>query len=200
MTDLVGLVGIGIGAFAATDIDDLFVLMLFFSQPKFTPSQVILGQYLGIGLLIALSALAAFIALIVPPFVIGMMGLLPLAIGIKKLLELIKKEDDYAPKSLDNINKRTTYLRFLTVAAVTFSNGGDNIGVYVPLFARSSTIGEVAILALVFLVITGVWCALGYYLVRHRPLAKRFSLIGRILLPFVLIGLGIFILVDAFLI
>jgi cadmium resistance protein CadD (predicted permease) len=194
--DFLGLLGIGVAAFAATDIDDLFVLMLFFSNAAYRPRQVILGQYLGIGALIAMGVLGALIALVVPPMIIGLMGLLPIAIGIKKLLDLRKHVDDDLPKNLQS--NRASYLRFLTVAGVTVANGGDNIGVYVPLFARSSTLGEIIMLVGIFLAVTAVWCASAYYLVNHRLIATRLSRVGHIVLPFVFIGLGIYILADAF--
>jgi cadmium resistance protein CadD (predicted permease) len=47
--------------------------------------------------------------------------------------------------------KNKSYLSFLPVAAVTFSNGGDNIGVYIPLFSKYNTISEITALAAVFI-------------------------------------------------
>ena len=195
--DFLGIVGIGVAAFAATDVDDLFVLMLFFSNAAYKARQVIIGQYLGIGALVAVGIVGSLIALVVPPMIVGLMGLLPIAIGIKKLLDLRKHQGGEIPKNLQN--GRSSYLGFLTVAGVTVANGGDNIGVYVPLFASSSTLTEIITLVVIFLAVTAVWCALAYYLVNHRVIATRLSRVGHIVLPFVLIGLGIYILADAFL-
>lgn len=197
MVDVVGLVGIGIAAFAATDIDDLFVLILFFSHPNFTARQVVLGQYLGIASLIAASAVASLVSLVIPAAFVGLMGVIPIAIGIKKLVETRKPNDDEDQTKVQTTRASASYLRFLTVAAITIANGGDNIGVYVPLFA-SGGLGDMAILIAIFLAITGVWCAMGYYLAKHRVVASRFSRLAGIVLPFVLIMLGVFILLDAF--
>lgn len=84
------------------------------------------------------------------------------------------------------------------MTGVTVAKGGDNIGVYVPLFAKSNTLSEVTMLVAIFLAVTAVWCTFAYYLVNHRLVANRLSHIGHIILPFVLIGLGIYILADAF--
>jgi cadmium resistance protein CadD (predicted permease) len=46
MADFLSLVGLGITAFAATNIDDIFVLMMFFSALGFPTRHVVLGQYL----------------------------------------------------------------------------------------------------------------------------------------------------------
>lgn len=195
--DFLAIIGIGVAAFAATDIDDLFVLMLFFSYPTYKAPQVIIGQYLGIGVLVSVGIVGSLIALVVPATIVGLMGLLPITIGIKKLIDLRKHEDNEMPKNLQS--NRSSYLRFLTVAGVTIANGGDNIGIYVPLFASSSTLAEIITLVAIFLAVTAVWCALAYYLVNHRLIATRLRRVGHIVLPFVLIGLGAYILADAFL-
>jgi cadmium resistance protein CadD (predicted permease) len=58
MTDIMSVIAIGVAAFAATNIDDIFVLMMLFSSSlTFPVRQVVLGQYIGIGLLVAISAL-----------------------------------------------------------------------------------------------------------------------------------------------
>jgi cadmium resistance protein CadD (predicted permease) len=95
----------------------------------------VLGQYIGIGLLIAISALDSLIALVVPTYIIGLMGIIPIAIGIKNLVE-IRKKNKSASRQVVQDKKNRSSLSFLAVAAVTFSNGGDNIGVYVPLFSK----------------------------------------------------------------
>jgi cadmium resistance protein CadD (predicted permease) len=57
-------------AFAATDIDDLFLLMIFYSSQSFPARQVTLGQFIGIGVLVAISVLGSLIALVIPIYVI----------------------------------------------------------------------------------------------------------------------------------
>ncbi len=62
MADIPGLIAIGISGFAATNIDDIFVLMMFFSYSSMTfpIKQIVVGQYIGIGLLVAISAIGFF--------------------------------------------------------------------------------------------------------------------------------------------
>ena len=182
-------------AFAATDIDDLFLLMIFFSSRTFPPRQVALGQFVGIGLLVAVSILGSLIALVVPIYVIGLLGLVPIAIGIKEIIEI--RNNDTSTQTLPKKNK--SYLAFLTVTAVTVSNGGDNIGVYVPLFSKYNTLDQIIMFTSVFIAMTAVWCIAAYYLVNHPLLASRIRHTGNIIMPFVLIGLGIYILTESFL-
>ncbi len=197
MIDIVGLVAIGIAAFAATNIDDIFVLMIFFSSLGFPIRNIILGQYLGIGLLIAISIVGSLISLVVPTHVIGLMGIVPIIIGIKNLIEIRRKNNSSAGQLVKNKRNRS-YLSFLSVTAVTFTNGGDNIGVYVPLFSKYNMEAQISGLIVVFMIMTAIWCMVAYYFVNHPLIASQIRRIGNIVLPFVLIGLGIFILAESF--
>jgi cadmium resistance protein CadD (predicted permease) len=47
--DFLAIIGIGVAAFAATDIDDLFVLMLFFSYPTYKAPKSLLDNILELG-------------------------------------------------------------------------------------------------------------------------------------------------------
>jgi cadmium resistance protein CadD (predicted permease) len=78
MTDTVGLIAIGVSAFAAASIDDMF-----FSSLTFPVRQVILGQYIGIGLLVSISALGSLISLVIPTYIIDLLGIAPIVIGVR---------------------------------------------------------------------------------------------------------------------
>ena len=199
MTDIPGLIAIGVAAFAATNIDDIFVLMMFFSfssSMNFPVKQVVLGQYIGIGLLVAISALGSFISLAVPTYIIALLGIVPIIIGVKKLVVFRKKNESNSKQAVQD--KKKNNLAFAAVAAMTFSNGGDNIGVYTPLFAKYNSLSQITALATIFIAMTAVWCITAYYLVNHPLIASKIRRIGHIILPFILIGLGIYILTESF--
>jgi cadmium resistance protein CadD (predicted permease) len=69
--EFLNLLGVAIGAFVATNIDDTFILILLFSTPGLLAQNVIIGQFVGIVLLVLISSLAALLALAIPPFGIG---------------------------------------------------------------------------------------------------------------------------------
>jgi len=196
MSDFFSLFGIGIPAFIATNIDDTFILILLFSCLSFQTRHIIVGQFLGIGVLIMISVLGALIALVLPAFFISLMGLIPIAIGIKRLVELRERNRIPGNSKTFQDDKRQGLIPFLTVSGVTISNGGDDIGVFTPLFAKYNTVGEVATLVTIFMVMTLVWCIVTYYFVNHPLIATRIQRFGNIITPFVLIGLGLYILAD----
>jgi cadmium resistance protein CadD (predicted permease) len=137
--------------------------------------------------------LGALAVLVVPPEIIGLIGSLPIAIGIKKLIDLRQPDES---EEIQSLQSRSS-LRFLAVAGVTFANGGDNIGVYTPVFA-TRTPAEIITLVVVFMVMVAAWCAAGYFLVNHSFAGVYIRRAGRVLLPFVLIALGVFIMLEAF--
>jgi cadmium resistance protein CadD (predicted permease) len=199
MENFFGTVGIGATAFVATNIDDLLILIAFFANSRYPLRQIVLGQYAGIGVLLALGIVGSLITVIVPNNLIGLIGIFPIVIGIKELLELLKNGDNEKSAKQLSQSRLTEYLPFLTVAAVTFS-GGEEIGVYTSVFAIYHAISEITLILLVVIVLTGLWCAVAHHLVNHPLIASRVKLIGTAALPFVLIGLGLYILAEAFLI
>jgi cadmium resistance protein CadD (predicted permease) len=199
--DFPGLVGVGVAAFVSTNIDDLFILMIFFATPRFSFYQIVLGQYVGMGSLIGVSLAGSLITLVLPRNLIGLIGLFPIVIGVKELLESHTKGDEKDDEKLANnlLQSKKTRLHFLTVAAITFS-GGEEIGIYTTLFAINNEAGAIIILISVVMTLTAFWCFLANYLVKHSFPADIFRSIGSRVLPYVLIGLGIYILIEAFLI
>jgi cadmium resistance protein CadD (predicted permease) len=81
---------------------------------------------------------------------------------------------------------------------VTFS-GGEEIGIYASVFAINNEASEIVVIISLVMGLTGVWCGVASYLVNHSFLADRFRRIAKRILPFVLIGLGLYIMAEAFL-
>ena len=84
------------------------------------------------------------------------------------------------------------------MAAITLSNVGDDIGAFTPLFAKYNTASEVSFTVILFMIMTIVWCVVTYYFSRHPIVVSRVSPVSKIITPFALIGLGIYIIFDSF--
>ena len=83
--------------------------MIFFSSLAYPVRQIVLGQYIGIGSLVAIGVLGSLIALVVPTYVIGLLGIVPIAIGIKNLIE-IRKKDKSITRQVVQHEKNKSYL------------------------------------------------------------------------------------------
>ena len=183
-------VSLGIGglAFVGTNIDNTLVLVAFFADPRYAPRKIVLGQYLGMAGLISASIIAAVLAAAVPTRYVGLCGLIPIGMGIAQLWFGAPQG---TPALAVGANRPASILE---VAAVTISNGGDNLATYVPLFS-GETASVVTSLAVLFLLLNAVACASACWLVRNPTVGAPLRLYGARMLPWVLIGLGIYILV-----
>jgi cadmium resistance protein CadD (predicted permease) len=188
------LLTVSVSAFLATNLDDFFLLAAFFSSKAFSNHSVVLGQYLGICTLILVSIIASFVNLIVPSSLISLLGFLPILIGIKNLVDIKNNHQEYYKETESFYKENGEVNPAMKVAMVTIANGGDNLGVYIPLMASVST-GDTLGITVIFLILTGIWCFIGYKLVNNRFMGRRILTYGHLILPFVLIGIGMIILV-----
>ncbi|GII55399.1 hypothetical protein Pth03_37880 [Planotetraspora thailandica] len=189
-----GIIGQATGLFAVTNVDDILILALFFAQGighYGAATRIVSGQYLGfLGILVAALA-AGFGATFLPEWIIPYLGLLPLALGLRAAWQVWRNHRSDA----DPVEETRGGPKILEVAAVTFANGGDNIGVYVPVFATAG-IGPTSVYVVVFLALVAVWCMAGRFFATRPIVAMALSRWGHILVPLVLIGIGALILVE----
>ena len=181
-------------AFASTNIDDIFLLTLFFGNKKFKGKEIIAGQFLGIRSLIAISLIGSLVGLFIDPMYIGLLGFVPIYLGLKALWAMMKNkgEEDRPEHPTTKQSKNNV----LTVAGVTVANGGDNIGIYIPLFATLSWVDK-TFMVIVFLFMTFVWCLTAKYFTKHPYVAKSVDKYGHIVTPIVLVLLGIYIIYES---
>ncbi|MBC5796224.1 cadmium resistance transporter [Sphaerospermopsis sp. LEGE 00249] len=202
MSGVITAISTGAAAFSATNIDDLVILTLFFSQVnvKFRKWHIILGQYAGFTALVMVSLPGFFGGLILPRPWIGLFGLIPIIIGIKTLLNSEDEEseevDTNTETSHESLLAKFFNVQTYSVAAITFANGTDNISIYVPIFASSNWQSLLLILGVFFLSV-GLLCYVAYKLTHNQAIAHLFTQYGHRFMPYVLIGLGTFVFIDS---
>jgi cadmium resistance protein CadD (predicted permease) len=192
---LLGTVGAAVVLFSATNIDDLFILIGFFSDRRMKALDVAAGQALGIAALVLVSLAAAKLSLLLPMPLVGLLGFVPIALGIRHLARKEENDADEQAAS-DRVDRSSNWGQILAVAVVTIANGGDNIGVYTPVFATRSP-AELGVMILVFGVMTVLWCLASHWLVNHRSVGNTVRRFGLLLLPYSLIAVGVWVLYEA---
>jgi cadmium resistance transport/sequestration family protein len=195
MNELMTTLLVGISAFIATNLDDIVILLLLFSQINsvFRRRHIIAGQYLGFTILFIASLPGLFGGLIIPLNWIGLLGLVPISMGINSL---INQEEDkntdvtVASAEYSDINTASIFnLQTYSVAAITVANGSDNISVYIPLFA-SSSFTDFLIIMIIFLALIAVLCYLADKFTNQTKIANILNKYFNYILPIVLIILG----------
>ncbi|MBJ7357800.1 cadmium resistance transporter [Nocardioides sp.] len=181
-----------VGLFLVTNIDDIIVLSLFFARgagQRGTTAKIVAGQYLGFGgILLASVAVTLGAGLFLPDDAIPYFGLIPLLLGLYAAWQVWRNGDDDETMAERPVSA-------LLVAAVTFANGGDNIGVYVPVFLSVDT-GALISYCVVFLTLVVVLVLTAKFVATRKPIADVLERWEHILFPLVLIGLGLVILTE----
>jgi hypothetical protein len=129
MTAVVNVLAASVTTFAATNLDDIFLLTVLFAR-RVPTRRIVAGQFLGFAAIVMVSfALLLGVSVTIPQVWIRILGILPLTIGVRQLVHLHKFKVTAA--------ERVGSFSVLSIAAITFANGADNIGVYVPFFVAS---------------------------------------------------------------
>lgn len=188
----VGTIATAVGMFVGTNIDDIIVLTVLFLAARASgrprPWQIWCGQYAGIAVLVLVSVLAALGLTVVPDSWVGLLGLVPLALGVRGLVAAIRANDDGA--------KPTVASGLISVAGVTIANGADNISVYTPVF-RTIGVGPTVVTIGVFAVGVALWCLAGSWLGSHKKVIEIVERYGQWLVPAVFIAIGGLIVIES---
>ena len=181
--------------YSGTAVDLLIILMLFFAKRKSRKDiiNIYLGQFLGSVSLILLSLLFAFVLNYIPSKeILGLLGLIPIFLGLKVLL---LGDSDGEAIAKDGLRKDDKNLIFL-VAMITFAScGADNIGVFVPYFITLN-LANLIVALLTFLVMIYLLVFSAQKLAQVPSVGETLEKYSRWFIAVVYLGLGIYILIE----
>ena len=181
--------------YSGTAVDLLIILMLFFAKRKSRKDiiNIYLGQFLGSVSLILLSLLFAFVLNYIPSKeILGLLGLIPIFLGLKVLL---LGDSDGEAIAKDGLRKDNKNLIFL-VAMITFAScGADNIGIFVPYFITLN-LADLIVALLTFLVMIYLLVFSAQKLAQVPSVGETLEKYSRWFIAVVYLGLGMYILIE----
>ena len=180
--------------FVSTSIDYLIILIILYSEGKNRQrsGRILAGQYLGLSVLVLVSLLAAFAFHLIPEdWVVGLLGLVPLFLGIRAA---VHKENEESEEEVLSSSHRYGSL-VASVAALTIASGGDNLGIYIPYFATLAP-AEIGLVIAIFAMLTLLLNYVSMRAARLRLVGDTIERYERIIVPFVFIALGIYIMAE----
>ena len=181
--------------YSGTAVDLLIILMLFFAKRKSRKDiiNIYLGQFLGSVSLILISLLFAFVLNYIPSKeILGLLGLIPIFLGLKVLL---LGDSDGEAIAKDGLRKDNKNLIFL-VAMITFAScGADNIGVFVPYFTTLN-LANLIVALLTFLVMIYLLVFSAQKLAQVPSVGETLEKYSRWFIAVVYLGLGMYILIE----
>lgn len=181
--------------YSGTAVDLLIILMLFFAKRKSRKDiiNIYLGQFLGSVSLILLSLLFAFVLNYIPSKeILGLLGLIPIFLGLKVLFLGDSDGEAIAKEGLRKDNKNLIFL----VAMITFAScGADNIGVFVPYFITLN-LANLIVALLTFLVMIYLLVFSAQKLAQVPSVGETLEKYSRWFIAVVYLGLGMYILIE----
>ncbi|MEV0198628.1 cadmium resistance transporter [Nonomuraea sp. NPDC050691] len=200
MDGIAGTIVTAAGMFAGTNVDDLVVLTVLFLSSRANgvprPWQIWAGQYTGIAALVALSVVAALGLTIIPDRWVGLLGLLPFALGVRGLVAAVRSRKDARDDPDAAPAPPAVASGMLPVAGVTIANGADNLSVYTPVFRTIGPASSLVTIA-VFAVGVALWCLAGSWLGSHRKVIQIVERYGHWIVPFVFMTIGTLIVLES---
>ncbi|HZB30455.1 MAG TPA: cadmium resistance transporter [Streptosporangiaceae bacterium] len=194
MDGLAGTLATAVAMFVGTNVDDIIVLTVLFLSSRAVgrprPGQIWAGQYAGVAILVLASVLAALGLTIVPDDWVGLLGLIPIGLGVIGLVAAIRNHDD------DEADTPAVATGVVSVAGLTIANGADNISVYTPVF-RTIGPGPSAVTMIVFAIGIALWCLAGSWLGSHKKIVQSVERNGEWLIPVVFIAIGVLVVVES---
>ncbi|MDD0783992.1 CadD family cadmium resistance transporter [Streptococcus pneumoniae] len=186
-----------IGVYISTSIDYLIILIILFAQLSQNKQKwhIYAGQYLGIGLLVGASLVAAYVVNFVPEeWMVGLLGLIPIYLGIRFAIvgEDAEEEEE---EIIERLEQSKANQLFWTVTLLTIASGGDNLGIYIPYFA-SLDWSQTLVALLVFVIGIIIFCEISRVLSSIPLIFETIEKYERIILPLVFILLGLYIMYE----
>ncbi|HET0218645.1 Cad superfamily protein [Streptococcus pneumoniae] len=186
-----------IGVYISTSIDYLIILIILFAQLSQNKQKwhIYAGQYLGTGLLVGVSLVAAYVVNFVPEeWMVGLLGLIPIYLGIRFAIvgEDAEEEEE---EIIERLEQSKANQLFWTVTLLTIASGGDNLGIYIPYFA-SLDWSQTLVALLVFVIGIIIFCEISRVLSSIPLIFETIEKYERIIVPLVFILLGLYIMYE----
>jgi cadmium resistance transport/sequestration family protein len=182
--------------FIATGIDEMLVLILLFAHAKNQKQirQVYIGQQIGMTFILLLVIIVASGIISFAGKWTGLLGLLPILIGI---MELVEDDDDDDDESAGILNKISMFSNLsVRVAIIAIVGGAEELAIYVPYFS-SLTWDEVTLAIITFIIMVPIWCAICHMVGSRKNIYQFVKRFQRFIIPLVFIGIGIKVLLES---
>ena len=189
LIDAIAVIGLVAGSFAATNVDNLALLVSWLISGRGHPRKILAGYAIGMLALLIVAILFGLGANFVPERYVGYLGLIPIALGLKGLYELFRSKTETEVELVPSTNLALIF----SIATTQLANGIDTVLVFGPLLADSE-LGVDFMMIGGFFVMVLVWFRLARFL---ESQASRIAIIERYshwISPIVLIVIGLYIM------
>jgi len=190
---MIAIIPVAAGAYAATNMDNFILLVALLARYRKHTVNVIAGFFASILILAFVGLWIGKAANIVPVEYLGLLGFVPVSIGVVELIQLRRGNANVTEakeESADGAQKV-----FTTTLGTQLGNGADTVVVFGILFIDSMPAGDILTIA-TFAAMAFIFVSVGIYAVRHPALCERIDRYAHRVMPFVLIFVGIYVMAN----
>ena len=193
MSNLVGIVPIAVGAYFATNMDNFILLAALLARYRRQTVNVVAAYFTCMLILGIVGFGVSEIANYVPIRNLGLLGIVPIYIGVVELVRIHRGRKKIAVAT--EISLESNHKVFLTTLISQLGNGADTILIFGILFADSTPAADALIMST--LAAMAIICVLvAMYAVRHPTISSVISRYAHRVLPFILIIVGAYVLAN----
>jgi cadmium resistance protein CadD (predicted permease) len=193
MTSLIMIIPIAAGAYVATNLDNFVLLVSLLARYRHHTSNVVAGYF---GCMLILGFVGFWIgkaANIAPVEYLGLLGLVPISIGIAELVQWRRRG---AKATIANEKSADGVQKVFTVTLISqLANGADTIVLFGVLFADSMPSADILII-FTLAAMAVIFVLAGTYSARHPALGKWIERYAHRAMPFILILVGVYVLAN----
>jgi len=184
------LLGVAAIAFLSTNIDNfLLTAAQYAAAPAHRVRRITIGQILGFTVILVVSLSGAAILFEISAAWIGLLGLVPLALGVRGLVAHVRhRNQERAGWPVAG--------GVITAALVGIGSSGDNLAVYIPLWRECNLVEAVAVVGC-FIVFDLILCWGAHITGRHPRTERTFEAVGSWASPVLYCVIGVVILLRA---
>lgn len=193
MIDALTIAALTAGAFVGTNLDNLILLVALYSRYLQRARIVTTGYVCGMVLIGLIVFLIGKGGNFIPVNYLGSLGIIPVIIGLKGLIELFRSRHQTGTEAIANSDSSKTV--FLSVFLTQLSNSADTIITF-SIFQVDSKAVMDYVISITFVAMIFVFAGLGYYSLSHRKISDYLERYGRFITPFILIFVGLYIISD----
>jgi cadmium resistance protein CadD (predicted permease) len=185
------VLGLAAGAFVGTNIDNAAVTVaMIAAAPAARAKRIAFGQVTGFVVLVIAAIGMAVLLFEISTRIIGLLGLVPLALGLRGLVALRHAD------GRSRVARRAIGSGVVAATLITIGAGGDNLAVYIPLF-RVVRVAGTAESLLVFALGEVLLTLFALRAGRHPGVRNAVTKIGVFAAPILYCAIGILVLAEA---
>lgn len=189
MPETLILIAIVAGAFIATNLDNLVLLVALFGRYNDRQSEVAFGYFASMLIILAVTYYVGRLVGAAPVNYLGLLGIFPVLIGITEIVRLFRNKGVIRDPVIPGAGSTAVAAVLLT----QLSNGADTIVTFSVLFSDSSDVGDELVLVS-FAAMAALWVLVARQVLRRSWLSRPIQLYGHYITPLILISVGLYIL------